>query len=33
MKSEGYTALSGVSPKIKKWSDGFNVKLGITAFF
>lgn len=33
MKSEGYTALSEVSPKIQKWSDGFNVKLGITAFF
>lgn len=33
MKSDGYTALSEVSPKIKKWSEGFNVKLGITAFF
>ena len=33
MKSDGYTDLSEVSPKIKKWSGGFNVKLGITAFF
>lgn len=33
MRSDGYTALSEVSPKIKKWSEGFNVKLGITAFF
>ena len=33
MKSDGYTILSEVSPKIKKWSEGFNVKLGITAFF
>jgi len=32
-KSKGYTALNKVSPKIKKWSEGFNVKLGITAFF
>ena len=33
MKSDGYTALSEVSQKIKGWSEGFNVKLGITAFF
>ena len=33
IKSDGYKALSEVSPKIKKWSEGFNVKLGITAFF
>ena len=32
-KSDGYTALSEVSPEIMKWSEGFNVKLGITAFF
>lgn len=31
--SKGYTALSEVSPKIKKWTEGFNVKLGITTFF
>ncbi|MBQ5911820.1 MAG: PEGA domain-containing protein [Bacteroidaceae bacterium] len=31
-KSDGYTVLSEVSPKIKKWSEGFNVKLGITVF-
>lgn len=33
MKSDGYTALSEISPKIKKWGEGFNVKLGISAFF
>lgn len=33
VKSDGFTALSEISPKIKKWSEGFNVKLGITAFF
>ena len=33
LKSEGYTALAEVSPKIKNWGEGFNVKLGITAFF
>lgn len=32
-KSKGYTALSEISTKIKKWEEGFNVKLGITAFF
>ena len=32
-KSKGFTALSEVSSKIKKWEEGFNVKLGITAFF
>lgn len=32
-KSQGYTALSKVSSKVKKWGDGFNVKLGISAFF
>lgn len=32
-KSKGYTALSEVSSKVKKWSEGINVKLGITAFF
>lgn len=32
-KSKGYTALSEVSSKVKKWGEGFNVKLGITAFF
>lgn len=32
-KSTGYEALSEVSPKIKKWSQGFNAKLGITLFF
>lgn len=33
MKSDGYNVLSGISPKIKKWSEGFNVKLGIAAIF
>lgn len=33
MKSDGYTTLSEVSQKIKKWSEGFNVKFGIIAFF
>lgn len=33
MESDGYKALSKVSPTIKKWSNGFNVKLGLTAFF
>ena len=33
MESDGYKALSEVSPTIKKWSNGFNVKLGLTAFF
>ena len=32
-KSKGYTALSEVSPKIGKWGEGFNIKLGITTFF
>ena len=32
-KSKGYTALSDISSKIQKWGEGFNVKLGITAFF
>lgn len=32
-KSEGFTALSNVSSKIKQWGDGFNVKLGLTVFF
>ena len=32
-KSDGYTALSDISDKIKKWGEGFNFKLGITAFF
>ena len=31
-KSNGYTVLSEISPKIKKWGEGFNVKIGITAF-
>lgn len=33
IKSKGYTVLSETSPMIKKWANGFNVKLGITAFF
>ena len=33
IKSDGYTALSKTSTKVKKWSEGFNVKFGITAFF
>ncbi len=33
MESDGYKALSEISPTIKKWSNGFNVKLGLTAFF
>lgn len=32
-KSAGYEALSAVSSTIKKWGEGFNVKLGLTAFF
>ena len=32
-KSDGYTAISDISDKIRKWGEGFNVKLGITAFF
>ena len=32
-KSKGYTVLSEVSPKVKKWGEGFNIKLGITVFF
>lgn len=32
MKSDGYTVLSETSSKIKKWSEGFNVKLGIIVF-
>lgn len=32
-KSDGYTALAEVSPKIKKWSEGFNVKFGLTIVF
>lgn len=32
-KSKGYTALSDMSSQIKNWGEGFNVKLGITAFF
>lgn len=33
MESDGYKVLSEVSSKIKKWSEGFYIKLGITAFF
>lgn len=33
MKSKGYSTLSEVSPTIKKWGNGFNVKLGVTTFF
>lgn len=33
MKSKGYEKLSEISPKIKKWSEGVNIKFGITAFF
>jgi hypothetical protein len=29
MKSEGYEVLSGISSKIKKWGEGFNVKVGL----
>lgn len=32
-KSEGYDELSAVSSTIKKWGEGFNVKLGLTVFF
>lgn len=32
-KSKGYEALSNVSSKIKGMGEGFNVKLGIAAFF
>lgn len=32
-KSDGYTELSAVSSTIKKWGEGFNVKLGLTVFF
>ncbi len=32
-KSKGYEALSEVSSDIKKWGEGFNVKLGLSAFF
>lgn len=32
-KSKGYETLSSVSPKIKKWGEGLNIKLGITVFF
>lgn len=31
--SAGYKALKDVSPKIKQWSEGFNVKLGIGIMF
>ena len=33
LKSDGYAVLSEVSSKVKNWGEGFNVKLGITAFF
>lgn len=33
IKSDGYATLSEVSPQIKEWCEGFNVKLGITVFF
>lgn len=33
MESDGYKTLSEISPTIKKWSNGFNVKLGLIAFF
>lgn len=32
-KSKGFEALSNISSKIKNWGGGFNVKLGIAAFF
>lgn len=32
-KSKGFEALSAVSSDIKKWGEGFNVKLGLTATF
>ena len=32
-KSKGFEALSDVSSDIKKWGEGFNVKLGLTVFF
>ena len=32
-KSKGYEALSEVSSDVKKWGEGFNVKLGLTVFF
>ena len=32
-KSKGYAALSKVSNTIKKWGEGFNVKVGIMTFF
>lgn len=32
-KSTSYASLSDVSPKIKQWSNGFNVKLGIVLFY
>ncbi len=32
-KSKGYNSLSEVSPDIKKFGQGFNIKLGITTFF
>lgn len=32
-KSNGYKALEKSSPKIKKWSDGLNVKLGLMLTF
>lgn len=33
MESDGYKVLSETSSTIKKWGNGFNVKLGLTAFF
>ena len=32
-KSNGYKALENVSPKIKKWGEGLNVKLGLMVTF
>ncbi len=32
VKSDGYTALSDISTDIKKWGEGFNIKIGLTLF-
>ena len=32
-KSNGYKALENVSPKIKKWGEGLNIKLGLMVTF
>ena len=32
-KSDGYKVLSDFLPTVKNWSEGFNVKLGISLYF